>query len=117
MNKTKLLDAYFRFLNLANAVQKLPGFPQLEAGEARLLEMLAVASHDGIPMTIGEAMMLEEVGAPATLHRKLRRLQDTGLVDMVEHDSDRRVKLVLPTEEAMKHFARIASCMDKARAK
>ena len=110
-----MLNIYFTFLNLTRALEKVPGYPRLEAGEARLLEILAVAWHDGAALTISEAMLEEAVGAPATIYRKLRKLQDAGLVDMVELDTDRRVKFALPSAGALRYFERIAHCMAKAR--
>ena len=38
MAKKQLVDAYFRFLNLAQAVQALPSVPKLDAAEDACLK-------------------------------------------------------------------------------
>ncbi len=75
-----------------------------------------MAWHDGKALTVSEAMLEEVVGAPATIYRKLRKLQEAGFVDVIELETDRRMKFVLPSADALKYFKRIADCMTKARA-
>jgi DNA-binding MarR family transcriptional regulator len=115
MAKKHLVDAYFRFLNLAQAVQALPSAPRLDAAEARLLEALTVAWHAGKTLTVTETMALSVAGAPATVHRKLARLRQEGLVSVDESGTDLRSKTVVPTRKALAYYERLAACLDEAR--
>src|ERR1700704_6354505 len=104
MAKKHLVDTYFRFLNLAHAVQALPSVPKLDAAEARLLEALAAAWHAGRTLTVTETMALSVAGAPATVYRKLSRLRQEGLVSVDESSTDLRTKTVVPTRLALEYF-------------
>jgi DNA-binding IclR family transcriptional regulator len=116
MAKKTLVDAYFRFLNLAQAVQALPSVPKLDAAEERLLEALTAAWHAGRTLTVTETMALSMAGAPATVHRKLTRLREQGLVSLDETAGDQRTKSVVPTQKALAYFEQLAACLEEAKA-
>ncbi|KND58632.1 hypothetical protein BVER_06383 [Candidatus Burkholderia verschuerenii] len=117
MAKKQLVDAYFRFLNLAQAVQALPSVPKLDAAEERLLEALTAAWHAGRTLTVTETMALSVAGAPATVHRKLSRLKEHGLVTLDESGADQRTKAVVPTKKALAYFEKLAACLEEANKK
>ncbi|WP_250454762.1 winged helix-turn-helix domain-containing protein [Caballeronia sp. ATUFL_M2_KS44] len=108
-------DAYFRFLNLAHAVQALPSVPQLDAVEERLLEALTASWHAGRALTVTETMALSAAGAPATVHRKLTSLKNQGLVSVDENSGDLRIKTVTPTRKALAYFEELAACLEEAK--
>jgi hypothetical protein len=115
MAKKSVFDAYFRFLNLAQAVQALPSVPKLDAAEERLLEALTASWHAGHALTVTETMALSVAGAPATVHRKLTSLKKQGLVSVDESSDDLRIKTVAPTPMALKYFEKLAACLEEAR--
>ncbi|SAK83063.1 hypothetical protein AWB76_05698 [Caballeronia temeraria] len=117
MAKKSVFDAYFRFLNLAQAVQALPSVPKLDAAEERLLEALTASWHAGHTLTVTETMALSVAGAPATVHRKLTSLRKQGLVSVDESSDDLRVKTVVPTRKALDYFEKLAACLDDAKKK
>lgn len=117
MAKKSVFDAYFRFLNLAKAVQALPSVPKLDAAEERLLEALTASWHAGHTLTVTETMALSVAGAPATVHRKLTSLKNQGLVSVDESSDDLRVKTVVPTRKALEYFEKLAACLDEAKKK
>jgi DNA-binding IclR family transcriptional regulator len=115
MAKRRVFDAYFRFLNLAQAVQALPSVPKLDAAEERLLEALTASWHAGHTLTVTETMALSVAGAPATVHRKLTNLRNQGLVSVDESSDDLRVKTVVPTRKALDYFEKLAACLEEAK--
>jgi DNA-binding transcriptional regulator YhcF (GntR family) len=115
MAKKQLVDAYFRFLNLAQAVQALPSVPKLDAADERLLETLTAAWHAGRTLTVTETMALSTAGAPATVHRKLTRLREQGLIKLDETSMDQRTKTVVPTKKTLAYFEKLAACLEEAR--
>lgn len=108
------MDAYFRFLNLVKALQALPTTPPLDAAEHHLLELVALAWHGGRSLSVTEAMSLDSAGAPATIHRRLTRLRNKGLIELKVSPDDSRVKAIVPTETAQHYFSEIARCIKKA---
>ncbi len=108
------IDIYFRFLNLARAIEELPSVPRLDAAEQKLLEIVTSAWHSGNALSVTEAMALDTAGAPATIHRRLTRLREKGLIELRSECEDLRVKSVVPTEVAQSYFRQIARCMQQA---
>jgi DNA-binding IclR family transcriptional regulator len=115
MVKKRVFDAYFRFLNLAEAVHAMPAAPKLDAAEERLLEALTAAWSNGHALTVTETMALSSAGAPATVHRKLMSLKQQGLVSVDERSGDLRIKTVTPTGKALDYFEQLAVCLEQAR--
>jgi DNA-binding IclR family transcriptional regulator len=115
MTKDTAFEAYFRFLQLAQAVHELPSAPKLDAAEERLLQALTAAWNAGRALTVTETMALSNAGAPATVHRKLTSLRKRGLVSVDESSDDLRIKTVTPTHKALDHFQRLAACLDQLK--
>jgi hypothetical protein len=107
-------DAYFRFLNLAQALHALPSVPKLDAAEERLLEGLTASWSAGRALTVTETMALSSAGAPATVHRKLMSLRKQGLVTVDESSDDLRIKTVIPTRKALDYFEQLSACLEQA---
>ena len=105
---------YLKFLNLVQAIRKLPSFPEMDAVEERLLNMLAVAWHVGKKITVLEAMaMLTDISA-TTAHRRLKTLRKKGMIALNADEADNRIKYVTSTPTAMKYFAKLSECIGKA---
>lgn len=105
---------YLRFLNLVNAVRGLPSFPSLDAVEERVLNGLAAVWATGAKVTVLEAMRLTPDASPSTVHRRLKQLQEKGLILLREDESDSRLRIIEPTDAANAWFARLGHCMNLA---
>jgi predicted transcriptional regulator len=105
--------AYLRLLNLVSAIQR--GQPALDPIEERLLNRMATAWHRGEKVSVTEAMDGKEGLAPATVHRRLKRLRDKGLITMATDASDQRVRYIEPTPQALRYFAELDACLQQVR--
>ena len=63
-----------------------------------------------------EAMDAKEGLAPATVHRRLKRLRDKGLITLVTDASDQRVRYIEPTPQALRYFAELDAMRNAIRA-
>lgn len=98
-------SVYLRFLELANALTADAAKSLVGDEEAkRLLEIIAIHEMNGEPMHVTEAMHLAHIASPATMHRKLDKLLDAGLVDLVFEGVNRRTKYLVLTNLAKKYF-------------
>ena len=113
---TPLAKAYFRFLQLAKAVESLPDGPMMDANEAALLEAVVLRWHEGTPMTVREAIHLTELGSPATLHKRVTRLRQKELLAAHSEPGDRRAKFLLPTPRALEYFDHLGRSMQQVHA-
>ena len=85
-------------------------------GLMRLLETICIyTTLNNIALTVNDILLFKELGSQATLHKKLHMLLEAGLVQM-EVQSDARIKLVKPSDRALKLFSKIDKLfMDAAR--
>jgi Fe2+ or Zn2+ uptake regulation protein len=107
-------NTYLRFLNLVSAVRALPAFPSMDAVEERVLNGLAAIWATGTSVTVLEAMHLTPDASPSTVHRRLKQLQEKGLIRLRAAESDSRVRLIEPTAAANAWFAQLGQCMNAA---
>lgn len=107
---------YFKFLNLVAATRRLPGVPEIDAVEDRILAFLACSWYAGELISVVEAMHgLPEI-SPSTVQRRLKALRSKGLLRVENDEQDNRLKYVRPTDLSMRYFASLGQCMRKAQA-
>lgn len=102
-----------RFLSLCHAFDKKDGL-QVDVESVRLLESVALAEHDGNPLSVTQLMALSDIASPATLHRKMVLLTKANLIELDFMQGNHRTKFIYTTALAKKHFAKRASLLAKA---
>jgi DNA-binding MarR family transcriptional regulator len=105
---------YLRFLNILHALEDESDLPAMDLECRRLLEEIAVCQHGGKTLTVTEAMALSSIASPATLHRKLDALLQSGLIEHHFEGDNRRTKYVVCTDKAMKYFERAGRAMQRS---
>ena len=108
--KTPLSSAYLRFLHVANVFSSEAAVG-LKAQHLALLESIATAWYVDQPMSVREAIAQENLGSPATLHKRLMLLRKDGYVSEMSMDGDRRTKLLTLTPKAIEYFDKLGSLM------
>lgn len=112
-NRTPLAEAYFRFLQLARTFQADPSEAAMDANERALLEAVALRWFEDEPMTVREAIAMERLGSPATLHKRITRLRQKDMLVAFNQEGDRRAKYLIPSEKTLKMFAELGANMQK----
>ena len=112
-NRTPLAEAYFRFLQLARTFQADTSEAAMDANERALLEAVALRWFEDEPMTVREAIAMERLGSPATLHKRITRLRQKDMLVAFNQEGDRRAKYLIPSEKTLKMFAVLGSNMQK----
>ena len=108
-----LANAYFRFLQLARAIENLPHTALMDANESALLEAVVLRWHEGQAMTVREAISLAELGSPATLHKRVTRLREKDMLATYSEPGDRRAKFLVPTDKALEYFDHLGRSMQQ----
>jgi hypothetical protein len=111
--KTPLAEAYFRFLQLAKALQFENADIEMDANERALLDAVALCWYEGQPMTVREAIALDHLGSPATLHKRITRLRQKELLIAFNQEGDRRAKYLIPSEKTLLFFGHLGRNMQK----
>ena len=107
---------YLRFLALAHAVTANFDSAAVDATALRLLEAIAVAAAQSNALTVTQAMQLSSIASPATIHRKLRALDDQQLIKFIFMGKDRRTKYLVATEKANNYFSEMGCAVAQALA-
>jgi hypothetical protein len=114
-DRSPLANAYFRFLQLARAVEALPDGVLMDANESALLEAVVLRWHEGQPMTVREAINLAALGSPATLHKRITRLRSKDMLATYSEPGDRRAKFLVPTQQALDYFHHLGQSMQQVQ--
>lgn len=80
----------------------------------QLLHLIALKNIDNKPMTVTEAMSLSEVGGPATIYRKLDKLRNANLIEIVFMGSNRRTKYLVTSKSVNIYFDKLSEVMIKS---
>jgi DNA-binding MarR family transcriptional regulator len=113
MKNTRPADIFLRFLQLAEAVRNLPALPELDPLEERILMLVARAGQERERLSVRDMMAKHELGAPATVHSRLKSMREKGWI-MLSDTEDTRRKQVELTQAALQHFDQLSRCMVKA---
>lgn len=116
MKQRDLREIYFRFLNLIQAIDELPGLPKLDATENQLLNVVSAHWNQKKRLLVSDAIALRHIGSPATLHARLRQLREKNLIHYIT-ETDGRKKYIEPTDLALKYFERLSQAMVDAACK
>lgn len=112
MKKTAA-DVYLRFLQLSEAIRGLPTLPPLDPLEERILSWVARASQQGERLSVRDMLAVNELGAPATIHARLKSMRSKGWIMLADTEDARRKQVAL-TKAALDHFAKLSRAMVKA---
>lgn len=102
--------AYLRFLQLSRTLSSNDE-KSLSANERALLEAIALAWFQQEPLSVRQAISIETLGSPATLHKRLAALRTKGFVDDQAVDTDRRTKRLVPTRKTLQYFDKLGGAM------
>jgi hypothetical protein len=108
-------SVYLRFVELSRAGEGAT-LPCLSPDEGRLFEHIALAQYRGENLAVRAVMALRQLGAPATIHTRLKALRANGWIMLADTDDVRR-KHVIPTPAARRHLAWLARCVVRATTK
>lgn len=110
---SRTADIYLRFLQLSEAIRGLPTLPPLDPLEERILTWVARAAQQGERLSVRDMMAKHELGAPATIHTRLKSMRSKGWIELADTEDARRKQVAL-TKGALQHFQRLSRCMLKA---
>ena len=114
MKKTiKSSDVYLRFLQLADTIRGLPSLPLLDPLEERILALVARSGEQEERLCVRDMMAKEQLGAPATIHTRLKSMRVKGWIVLSDTEDARRKQIEL-TQEAVHYFDRLSKCMVEA---
>ena len=107
-------NVYLRFLALSNAINgPSTQVSAVDQTAKQLLQIIALRHDQGKAMTVTEAMEMTSIASPATIHRKLDDLRESGLIEQTFEGKNRRTKYLVPTKVTEKYFTNLGEVMKK----
>lgn len=114
MNKpARPADIYLRFLNLMDALRALPALPPLDPLEERILAVVGRARQLEERLSVRDLMGQDELGAPATIHTRIKSMRSKGWLVLADTEDSRRKQVDL-TPAALAYFDEVSGLMLKA---
>ena len=107
-------NAYIRFLNVIDALDRMNPGRSLDQTELALLEQVLRSSCDQRPLLVGDLLKLDQLGSQATLHSRVKNLSALGYVKLVTDKQDGRKKFVVPTKLGQKYIQFMSECLENA---
>jgi len=106
--------SYLRFLKLAQSVNSIRAVAMLTANETQLLQEVALRHFEDQAFTVKQALALQDLGSPATLHKRVQCLRKAGFLSIEQKETDHRTKYLTATPLAIQHFECLGVAMQKA---
>jgi DNA-binding MarR family transcriptional regulator len=105
---------FFRFLKLTQEVNRKLLDSELTPRENHLLQEVVLCYFENRALTVKQALALDELGSPATLHKRIKHLRHVGLLSVRQKETDHRTKYLIATPLAIQHFERMGKVMKQA---
>ena len=106
-------NAYIRFLNIVDALDRMNPGRALDCLEIRLLEYIMQQHSQNISLLVGDLIDLGHLGSQATLHGRLKNLTVLGYVKFAADKADARKKYVIPSKLAIKYVQFMSDCLER----
>ena len=100
------MNLYMKFIELSNRVEF-----ECDDSCISLLNEIALAESQGACLTVTKVMALTAIASPATIHRRLDMLIDSGYVAHAFKAQDRRTKLLITTSKCSNYFKDLEKCL------
>jgi DNA-binding transcriptional ArsR family regulator len=95
--------AYLRWLQAVSVVQSLPVMDGFGVEEKALFEAIMLGWAQNSSLTVQQAISIEELGSPSTLHKRLSRLREMELITAECVDGNRRTKFLVPSIKGLEY--------------
>jgi SOS-response transcriptional repressor LexA len=87
----------------------------LDPLEERILHLIARSTLEQARLSVRDMMSKGELGAPATIHSRLKSMREKGWIVLAATEDARRKQIEL-SQAAMKYLARLSGAMQRAAA-
>jgi DNA-binding MarR family transcriptional regulator len=107
---------YISFLDLTSSVLERSALPALDPLEQRVLRIVARAGYDKSRLSVRDLMANHDLGAPATIHSRLKSMQDKGWIMFADTEDARRKQVEL-TEPALRILDEVGTRIEEVTKK
>lgn len=107
---------YLRFIRLLNGLASKQRIDDVEPTSRRVLEEIAIGHLSDKPLTVTQLLQHRQIASPATMHRKMLSLKNTGLIELNTSASGKRVKHILLTRQGKRYITVLSRLMARAGA-
>lgn len=110
------MNAYIKFLNLLQGISQLDKFPTMSPLAKLILDQIALSEVSGKPLTVREMLEFDKLASPATLHKHLLILRNSGYVSAATDAKDKRTKHLVLTSLGHQYINSLSKAIVQAAA-
>lgn len=107
-------STFIRFLHLKEVLSGHQIDAEIDLTAQKLLEVLSLSHAQNKALSVTDAMQLQSIASPATLHRKLSNLLEMGYIEFVFDGTNRRTKYIHPTAKTNAYFDALGQVMQQS---
>ena len=108
------MNPYTKFLNLLQGITQLDKYPALTPLSKLILDQIALHEALRKPLTVREMIGFKEIASPATLHKHLTSLRNSGYVSATFDGNDKRTKHLLLTSLGYQYVKNLSQAIVQA---
>jgi len=108
------MKAYTKFLNLLQGISQLDKFPTMTPLSKLILDQIALHQAQEKPLTVRQMIGFKEIASPATLHKHLTSLRNSGYVSATSDNKDKRTKHLLLTSLGYQYVKNLSQAIVQA---
>ena len=116
INVVFMKSTFLRFLHLKEVLSGHQVEAEIDLTAQKLLEVVSLHHAQSKPLTVTDAMQLQGIASPATLHRKLSTLLELGYIEFVFEGTNRRTKYIHPTAKTDAYFDALGQVLQQSMA-
>lgn len=109
-------STFIRFLHLKEILSGHQVEVEIDLTAQKLLEVVSLHHAHNKPLTVTDAMQIQGIASPATLHRKLADLLKHGYVQLAHQGDNRRTKYIHPTAKTDAYFDALGQVLQQSMA-
>ncbi len=98
-------NSLYQYFKVMHAFESKQPFSRIGIDAMKLLEHIALQHATGQPLTVSQAMRLNSIASPSSIHKKIEKLRGEDLINHQFATANRRTKYLMPSNYALKLLA------------
>ena len=108
------INMYLKFFQLAEGISQLEKFPSMTHLSKIILDHVALNELQLHPLSVRQLIAIETIASPATIHKHLSSLRNSGYVGVDMNKTDKRTKPLVLTLLGHQYIDALSKALQKS---
>jgi len=105
---------YLKFFELTKGISLLEKFPSMTPLSKIILDHVALNERQLHPLSVRQLITIDAIASPATIHKHLSSLRNSGYVDVDMNKTDKRTKPLVLTLLGHQYIDALSKALQKS---